>query len=101
MHLKDLYDSIHLCMEVYYKDDLPKMISTSVDFHKKVNKFLKTMRKHQEPLTKVQKKTMSNILDVMHKAYNRKLIYRDTNIANHEQHGLEILKNDILLLSSL
>lgn len=100
-HLKDLRETIHHCMMVYYNDDLPKMLSESISFHKKLNKFLKVMRTYQRPLTKVQKKTISNILDVMNTAYNRELIYRDTNIADHEQRGLEVLKNDMLALSSL
>jgi len=98
--LRDLRDSIHECMIVYYNDDLPKMLSFSMIYHKKVIGFLKLMRVYKRPLTKVQKKMVSNILDVMNTAYNRERIYRDTSISGHEERGLYVLSEDMLALSS-
>jgi hypothetical protein len=42
--LIDLRDSMYRCMEVYYAEDLPKMVNYSMDYHKKVISFLNLLR---------------------------------------------------------
>ena len=98
--LRDLRDTMHKCMEVYYAEDLPKMVTYSVECHKKVIKFLKFMRVRKTPLNKCQKKILSNITDIMTTAYNRDPIYRHTNIGNYEDHGFRVLHEDLMFLKS-
>ena len=98
--LRDIRDAMYKCMEVYYAVDLPKMVTYSVECHKKVIKFLKSMRVHKKPLNKCQKKILTNITDIMSTAYNRVPIYRHTNIGNYEDHGFMVLHEDLMFLKS-
>lgn len=98
--LIDLRDSMYRCMEVYYAEDLPKMVTYSMDYHKKVISFLRLMRGHRQPLTDGQQKLLLNVKEIMTIAYNREPMYKYTNIGNHEDHGFTMLEDDIVALSS-
>jgi len=99
-HLRDLRESIYQCITDYYEEKLPTMITNSVNFHKKVNRFLRLMRSHKKPLDENQKKIRSKILEVMNTAYNHTMIYSDTNIGYYEEQGIIVLRDDKLALSS-
>lgn len=89
--LIELRDSIYRCMEVYYAEDLPKMVTCSAEHHKKVISFLRLMRGHRQPLTDGQQKLLSNVKEIM---------YKYTNIGGYEDHGFSVLEDDLVVLSS-